>query len=109
MQAVTSPRPPLAPSREAPAQARPLLEVERVSLRYRTETGEESERTVWPVVLGYSEATSLLVAWCELREDFRHFRTDRVVGMETLAARHGWSHARLRRRWEVWREERRGQ
>jgi len=81
---------------------------QKLRLRYRTETGEESERTVWPVVLGYSEATSLLVAWCELREDFRHFRTDRVVGMETLAERHGWSHARLRRRWEIWREERRG-
>jgi len=81
---------------------------QKLRLRYRTEAGEESERTVWPVVLGYSEATSLLVAWCELREDFRHFRTDRVVGMEMLVERHGWSHARLRRRWEVWREERRG-
>jgi len=80
----------------------------KLLLRYRTEVGEESERTIWPVVLGYAEATSMIIAWCELRQDFRHFRTDRVVGIELLDERHGWSHARLRRRWEVWREARLG-
>lgn len=78
----------------------------KLRLRYRTEADEETERTIWPVVLGYSEATSLLVAWCELRQDFRHFRTDRMVAVELTEERHGWSQARLRRRWEVWREER---
>lgn len=75
----------------------------KLRLRYLDATEKVSERTVWPVVLGYAEASSLLVAWCELRQDFRHFRTDRVLVMEVLDEQHGWSHARLRRRWETWR------
>ena len=51
----------------------------KLRLRYRSEAGEETERTVWPVILGYAETSRLLVAWCELREGFRHFRTDRII------------------------------
>ena len=81
----------------------------KLRLRYRSEAGDVTERTVWPVVLGYAETRSLLIAWCELREGFRHFRTDRIlradVSDEPYAARRG----DLRRRWERWREaERRG-
>jgi predicted DNA-binding transcriptional regulator YafY len=32
----------------------------------------KSERTVWPVILGHAETTRLLVAWCEMRQNFRH-------------------------------------
>jgi predicted DNA-binding transcriptional regulator YafY len=76
----------------------------KLRLRYRSEAGEESERTVWPVILGYAETTRLLVAWCELREGFRHFRTDRIVEAETLDELIGLSPGELRRRWRLWRE-----
>ena len=33
---------------------------------------------VWPVAIAYYETVRLLAAWCELREDFRHFRTDHM-------------------------------
>src|SRR5208283_3986912 len=49
----------------------------KVRLRYRSESEEETERTVWPVIVGYGEGTGTLIAWCELRQDFRHFRIDR--------------------------------
>lgn len=78
----------------------------KLMLRYRTEAGEESERKVWPVVLGYSEATSLLVGWCELRQDFRHFRTDRIIEVTSTAETHGLRQGELRRRWEAWRAAR---
>ncbi len=45
----------------------------KLRLRYRSEAGEETERTVWPVIVGYAETSRLLVAWCELRQSFRHF------------------------------------
>ena len=56
----------------------------RVKLRllYRTADGKRPERTVWPVMLGYSDTHRILVAWCESRQGFRHFRADR---METAA------------------------
>ena len=43
-----------------------IREGRKLRLRYRSEAGEESERKVWPVILGYAETTRLLVAWCEL-------------------------------------------
>ena len=76
----------------------------KLRLHYRNETGEVTERTVWPVVLGYAETHSLLIAWCELRGDFRHFRTDRIVRAEVLDERYAGRRGDLRRRWEQWRE-----
>jgi predicted DNA-binding transcriptional regulator YafY len=34
----------------------------KLRLRYRSEAGEETERTVWPVILGYAETSRLLAA-----------------------------------------------
>src|ERR1700735_1964103 len=51
----------------------------KLRLRYRSEAGEETERTVWPVILGYAETTRMLVAWCEVRQGFPHFRHDRTI------------------------------
>src|SRR4029077_658411 len=76
----------------------------KLRLRYQSEAGEETERTVWPVILGYAETTRMLVAWCELRQGFRHFRTDRMVAVETLDESIGLRHGELRRRSERWRE-----
>ena len=76
----------------------------KLRLRYRSEAGEETERIVWPVILGYAETSRLLVAWCELRQGFRHFRTDRIVEAETLDEAIGLTQGELRRRWRLWRE-----
>ena len=76
----------------------------KLRLRYRSEAGEETKRTVWPVILGYAETSRLLVAWCELRQGFRHFRTDRIVEAEMLDEGIGLSQDELRRRWRRWRE-----
>ena len=56
-----------------------IHEGKKIALRYRDEQGRDSERTIWPIAIGYLEAVRLLAAWCELRKDFRSFRTDRVV------------------------------
>ena len=76
----------------------------KLRLRYRSEAGEETERIVWPVILGYAETSRLLVAWCELRQGFRQFRTDRMVEAETLDETVGLRPGELRRRWRRWRD-----
>ena len=76
----------------------------KLRLRYRSEAAEETQRTVWPVILGYAETNRLLVAWCELRQSFRHFRTDRIIEAEMLDERNGLRQGELRRRWQLWRE-----
>ena len=50
----------------------------KIKLSYRDETDRVTERMVWPIAIAYYETVRLLAAWCELRQDFRHFRTDRV-------------------------------
>ena len=77
----------------------------KLRLRYRSETGEETDRKVCPVILGYAETSRLLVAWCELRESFRHFRTDRIIEAEVLEESTGLRRGELRSRWQRWREE----
>jgi predicted DNA-binding transcriptional regulator YafY len=76
----------------------------KLRLHYRTDAGVETERTVWPVILGYDETSRVLIAWCELRQGFRHFRTDRVIKAEALTELNGLRPGELRRRWQVWRE-----
>jgi predicted DNA-binding transcriptional regulator YafY len=75
----------------------------RLRMRYRSERGEETVRTVWPVIVGYSDTVRMLVGWCELRQSFRHFRTDRIIEAELLDG-HGLRKGELRRRWQAWRE-----
>lgn len=72
----------------------------KLQLLYRSEVGGETERIVWPVVLGYTEARCNLIAWCETRRDFRHFRTDRILHAQVLPAPCGIHRTELRRRWE---------
>ena len=71
----------------------------KLRLDYRDEQGRGSERTVWPVAIGYHATTRVLAAWCELRQDFRHFRTDRVAGAEFLEDRYPARPAALRQQW----------
>ena len=73
----------------------------KITLQYRDEQDRESRRTVWPVTVGYHETVRMLVAWCELRTDFRNFRTDRVVAAEFLEDRYPDRPALLRARWRA--------
>ncbi|WP_437278596.1 YafY family protein [Sorangium sp. So ce375] len=73
----------------------------KIALRYRDETGRESERVVWPVIVGYRESTRVLAAWCELRQEFRHFRTDRVTFARFLDERYAEKPSALRARWRA--------
>ncbi|TPJ30166.1 YafY family protein [Mesorhizobium sp. B2-7-2] len=89
----------IAPIRQAIRDGRKLR------LRYRSKADETTTRTVWPVILGYSETSRLLVAWCELRQDFRHFRTDRIVAVEVSEEAISLRDGELRRRWQTLREK----
>jgi predicted DNA-binding transcriptional regulator YafY len=71
----------------------------KVMLHYRDEQGRASERTVWPIAIGYLETVRHLVAWCELRKDFRSFRIDRVIEAIFLDEKYPERRAALRAKW----------
>ena len=50
----------------------------KLRLAYRDLQEQRTERTVWPVAIGFFDRVRVVVAWCELRAAFRHFRTDRI-------------------------------
>jgi predicted DNA-binding transcriptional regulator YafY len=80
----------------------------KMRIRYQDEAGRHSERTIWPVIVGYAETVRLLAAWCELRGDFRHFRADRILDADFLDERHGCRAGELRIRWRRQLDARRG-
>ena len=102
----TSTAPPLGDTEEVVDIARlrdAVRKRRKLRLLYRAGNGERTERTVWPVVLGYSDTRRVLIAWCELRQGFRHFRTDRMQAAELLDQLIGEPRVSLIRRWEAWR------
>jgi predicted DNA-binding transcriptional regulator YafY len=53
----------------------------KLDLTYRDEQGTESLRTAHPIQLAFLHNVGILIAWCELRKDFRTFRTDRIASI----------------------------
>ena len=58
----------------------------RLFIDYRDARDNPTERIVWPLGLGYWGDAWTLGAWCELREDFRTFRVDRIQSARVLAS-----------------------
>jgi predicted DNA-binding transcriptional regulator YafY len=77
----------------------------KIMLTYRDEQERETGRTVWPFAIGYYETTRLVMAWCEMRKDFRSFRTDRVSGAVFTEDRYPDRPASLRARWRRHQQE----
>lgn len=77
-------------------RATPFMSVIRQTMRaehslrlnYTDKKGAATARTVWPVALAFFEAAEVLVAWCETRQDFRHFRLDRIAAAEATGQRY---------------------
>jgi predicted DNA-binding transcriptional regulator YafY len=51
----------------------------KLRITYLGDDGKETVRVIWPIAIGFFERVRVVVAWCELRQAFRHFRTDRIV------------------------------
>jgi predicted DNA-binding transcriptional regulator YafY len=60
----------------------------KVRMIYCDAKGELSKRTVWPFAIGFFQEVQMFVAWCETREDYRHFRIDRISTMRPLAVKY---------------------
>ncbi|MBN0988680.1 helix-turn-helix transcriptional regulator [Amphritea pacifica] len=68
------------------SQIRQAIRTEqKITIHYLDLQEQESTRTIWPFALGYFDNLRVLVGWCELRQAFRHFRTDRILQFEMCA------------------------
>jgi DNA polymerase-3 subunit epsilon len=55
-----------------------------LNLRYKASNAEETQRVIQPLELQYERGYSYLRAYCQLRQDERHFRLDRIMELEPL-------------------------
>jgi len=60
----------------------------KLGIAYRDKDGAASKRTIWPFGVGFFEKARVVMAWCELRQDYRHFRTDRIVTLNMSERRY---------------------
>ncbi len=70
-----------------PAFERGFLERRCLAFRYRDAKGRETAREVEPQAMLILPPLWYLVAWDPLREDFRHFRMDRISAPEVIEDR----------------------
>ena len=59
---------------------------------------------IWPLAISYFDLQRIIVAWCELRQGFRHFRTDRISEMQQLEQKYREPRLKLLSQWKKDRE-----
>lgn len=73
----------------------------KLLIAYRNPNGSETERVIWPIMIGFFETRRIIAGWCELRQDFRTFRTDRIDRVQLLAERYPGRRRDLVRKWRL--------
>jgi predicted DNA-binding transcriptional regulator YafY len=73
----------------------------KLTMSYEDNNGARSQRTVWPFALGFFDKVRVLVAWCEMRQDFRHFRTDRIAALTATDERYPRRRQALLKEWRT--------
>lgn len=97
---LVGPGAPLAAENVDLAVVRKATRAERkLDIAYRDERGAATQRTIWPFALGFFDRVRVVAAWCELRQDFRHFRADRIAGLAVTEARYPRRRQALLKAW----------
>ncbi len=72
-----------------------------LSFHYIDARGDHTHRRVKPVAIGFFEKARMLSAWCVARQDFRHFRLDRISNPCLSAERYQPARRALLRAWRL--------
>ena len=76
---------PVPMRRDLPATIRHAIRGNRkMRIAYLDGDGRATLRVIQPFAVAYYVEATLICAWCELRNDVRHFRSDRVVSADVL-------------------------
>ncbi len=84
----------LAPIRDAIRRERKL------AIDYRDAGSTATQRTIWPFAVGFFDEARIVVGWCELRQDYRHFRIDRIAGLTETETRYPKRRAVMLKDWQ---------
>lgn len=73
----------------------------KLGFLYRDAEGAASERLVWPFALSFFDKVRVMVAWCEMRQDFRHFRADRMSDLTVTGIRYPRRRQAMLKEWRA--------
>jgi predicted DNA-binding transcriptional regulator YafY len=89
----------LAPAVDADLLRGAIRAERKLQIRYLDQEGTPTGRVVWPFALVYFDMTRMVMCWCELRNGFRNFRTDRIVHLNMLDERYPKNRQALLAEW----------
>jgi predicted DNA-binding transcriptional regulator YafY len=97
---LVGPEPEVAAGNAELTTIRRAIRAERkLRIRYIDREGAETRRTIWPFAVGFFERARVVAAWCEARQDFRHFRTDRIAALKLTETRYPRRRQALVKEW----------
>jgi predicted DNA-binding transcriptional regulator YafY len=73
----------------------------KLRIFYVDGSGRDSKRVIWPFALAFFDRVRMVVAWCETREGFRHFRTDRISKLQLVDKRYPRRRQVLLKEWHA--------
>jgi len=76
-----------------------IHEARKMAIAYIDEETHHTQRTIRPIAMAYYVDVTVLGAWCELRNDFRNFRVDRISNAQLLDERFTAESAKLLAAW----------
>jgi predicted DNA-binding transcriptional regulator YafY len=76
----------------------------KLAIDYVDEKGSSTQRTIWPIAVAYYVQATLIGAWCELRQGYRHFRADRITALTVLEECYPSDNGRLMAEWLALRQ-----
>src|SRR6516165_9639406 len=76
-----------------------IHEARKMAIAYIDEETHHTQRTIRPIAMAYYVDVTVLGAWCELRNDFRNFRVDRISNAQLLDERFIAESGRLLAEW----------
>jgi predicted DNA-binding transcriptional regulator YafY len=73
----------------------------KLAIAYFDRKSAATRRVVWPFALGFFQEARVVAAWCELRRNYRHFRTDRIAALELSEERYPRRRQAMLRDWRA--------
>lgn len=84
---------------------RAIKEQFKIHITYAVNNQTVTKRTIWPIMLGFVQTQRFVAGWCELREDFRLFRIDRIQHAEFTTDRYKGRRSALVKEWRRQQDE----
>ena len=79
---------------------RAIRQETKVTIKYRDLADQLTQRVIWPFALAFFDQVLIVIAWCEMRRDFRHFRADGVESWHDSKTSYARRRLELLREWQ---------